>query len=111
MGRDEWAVHIGLWRRDGDLCGAVAVPDRRLLLTSEQPAQRPVYERRPDTLRVAVSRRRTSAVVTRVCSELGAELIPAGSVGVKVALVIVGVADAYLHSGGQYEWDSAAPVA
>jgi 3'(2'), 5'-bisphosphate nucleotidase len=25
--------------------------------------------------------------------------------------VILGQADAYLHDGGQYEWDSAAPVA
>ena len=31
--------------------------------------------------------------------------------GAKVAAVLRGQADAYVHAGGQYEWDSAAPVA
>ena len=42
---------------------------------------------------------------------LGADLIPLGSAGAKVAAVLQGQADAYVHAGGQYEWDSAAPVA
>ena len=34
-----------------------------------------------------------------------------GSAGAKVAAVVLGEADVYAHTGGQYEWDSAAPVA
>ena len=34
-----------------------------------------------------------------------------GSAGYKVAAVVLGEVDAYVHAGGQYEWDSAAPVA
>jgi 3'(2'), 5'-bisphosphate nucleotidase len=42
---------------------------------------------------------------------IGAELVPMGSAGVKVMSVVRNVTDAYVHAGGQYEWDSAAPVA
>ena len=42
---------------------------------------------------------------------LGAELVPMGSAGVKTMAVVTGEVDAYVHAGGQYEWDSAAPVA
>ncbi|MDN5750324.1 MAG: 3'(2'),5'-bisphosphate nucleotidase CysQ, partial [Pseudonocardia sp.] len=34
-----------------------------------------------------------------------------GSAGYKVAAVVLGEVDAYVHAGGQYQWDSAAPVA
>lgn len=34
-----------------------------------------------------------------------------GSAGVKVISVTRDLTDAYVHAGGQYEWDSAAPVA
>lgn len=34
-----------------------------------------------------------------------------GSAGAKIVAVLMGEADAYIHAGGQYEWDSAAPVA
>ena len=33
-----------------------------------------------------------------------------GSAGAKAMAVLRGEADAYLHDGGQWEWDSAAPV-
>ena len=49
--------------------------------------------------------------MTRLAEKTGAELVPLGSAGAKAAAVICGDADAYVHSGGQYEWDSAAPVA
>jgi 3'(2'), 5'-bisphosphate nucleotidase len=49
--------------------------------------------------------------VQRLAGQLGAELVPLGSAGAKSASVITGDVDAYVHSGGQYEWDSAAPVA
>ena len=48
---------------------------------------------------------------TEVAQVLGAELVPMGSAGAKAMAVIRGDADIYLHSGGQFEWDSCAPVA
>ena len=38
-------------------------------------------------------------------------LVEMGSAGAKVAAVVQGRADIYVHAGGQFEWDSAAPVA
>ena len=73
----------------------------------------PIVPRRDDRLplRMAVSRSRPPAVATRVADALGADLVAMGSAGVKVAAVVRGDADLYVHGGGQYEWDSAAPVA
>ena len=42
---------------------------------------------------------------------IGGELVELGSAGAKVAAVVQGRADVYPHAGGQYEWDSCAPVA
>jgi 3'(2'), 5'-bisphosphate nucleotidase len=61
-------------------------------------------------LRIAVSRSRAPAIAERVAQRLGAELVPMGSAGFKAMAVLTGAVDAYLHAGGQYEWDSAAPV-
>jgi 3'(2'), 5'-bisphosphate nucleotidase len=68
----------------------------------------PGAERR---LRLVVSRTRASQLVKDVASLLNAELVPCGSAGAKAATVIQGENDVYLHSGGFYEWDTAAPVA
>ena len=46
-----------------------------------------------------------------VADLLGAELVPMGSAGAKATSILMGESDVYLHGGGQYEWDSAAPVA
>ena len=46
-----------------------------------------------------------------VAEALGAELVAMGSAGAKAMAVVLGHADIYAHSGGQYEWDSCAPVA
>jgi len=62
-------------------------------------------------VRIVVSRTRAPRLVHHVSARTGAELVPMGSAGAKVAAVIRGAADAYLHSGGCYEWDTAAPVA
>jgi 3'(2'), 5'-bisphosphate nucleotidase len=69
---------------------------------------RPGAERR---LRLVVSRTRASQLVKDVATLLDAELVPCGSAGAKAATVIQGENDVYLHSGGFYEWDTAAPVA
>ncbi len=107
--RDDWAVHVALWQ-DGDLvAGAVAQPALGMTFSSARPPAVPPFDgRRP---RIAVSRTRPPAFVTALADELDAELVPMGSAGAKVLSVVRGVSDAYVHAGGQYEWDSAAPVA
>ena len=107
--RDDWAVHVALWV-DGELvAGAVALPVLgQTFGTHEPPLLLPRTAPRP---RIAVSRSRPPAFVTALAAELDAELVPMGSAGVKVMSVVRDVADAYVHAGGQYEWDNAAPVA
>lgn len=130
-GRSDWAVHVALWVRGvegdpnhgepnhgdpnhgdqnhGDLTeGVVALPDPGEVWSTTGPAAAPVD--RPIT-RIVVSRSRPPAWALAVADELGADVIPMGSAGAKTAAVLRGDADAYLHDGGQYEWDSAAPVA
>lgn len=107
-GRDDWAVHVALWE-DGELtAGAVALPGLGLVLTSADDAHTWAP---PGRLRLAVSRSRATPLVQTLAAELDAELIPMGSAGYKAAAVVRGEVDAYVHTGGQYEWDSAAPVA
>ena len=60
---------------------------------------------------MVVSRTRPAAEAVTVAEKLGAQLVPMGSAGAKAMAVVRGEADIYLHSGGQYEWDSCAPVA
>ena len=107
-GRDDWAVHVALWERGELSAGAVALPGLGSVLTSDDDGR---VWRRPGQLRLAVSRTRATPLVQALAAELDAELIPMGSAGFKVAAVVRGEADAYVHTGGQYEWDSAAPVA
>jgi 3'(2'), 5'-bisphosphate nucleotidase len=108
-GRSDWAVHVALWS-DGDLtAAAVALPGLdQVLLTAPAPVVPP----RPDgPVRIAVSRTRPAAEATAVAAALDAELVPLGSAGYKTVAVARGEVDVYVHSGGQYQWDSAAPVA
>jgi 3'(2'), 5'-bisphosphate nucleotidase len=113
--RDDWAVHVALWERtpdgehDGELtAGAVAQP---ALGETFNTGQAPVVPpRKPGPPRIAVSRSRPPAFVHALAKEIGAELVPMGSAGVKVMSVVRDLTDAYVHAGGQYEWDSAAPV-
>ena len=107
-GRADWAVHIALWQ-DGELCaGAVALPALGVTYATDEPLELPPAI--PGRLRVAVSRTRPPAFVGKLVSDLRGELVPMGSAGAKVLAVVRGEVDAYLHAGGQYEWDSAAPV-
>ena len=108
-GRDDWAVHVALVE-NGDLTlGAVALGGPDEVLVSDSVAAAPVAGEGP--LRIAVSRTRPPALVAHVAETLGAELVPMGSAGVKISSVVNGTADVYVHGGGQYEWDSAAPIA
>lgn len=109
-GRDDWAVHVALWQRAAEdlTVGAVALPGRDLVLASDGHA---AHARTPGDLRIAVSRTRPPGVAVAVARALGATLVPLGSAGAKAAAVVLGEVDAYVHEGGQYQWDSAAPVA
>lgn len=107
-GRSDWAVHIALAIDGTASIGAVALPALNLVLRSDKPIP-PVSEANP--MRLVVSRTRPAAEALAVAQELNAELIPMGSAGAKAMAVVRGEADVYLHSGGQYEWDSCAPIA
>jgi len=109
--RHDWAVHVALWERSaGDLtAAAVGLPALGEVVTTD-PA--PVVPPVPDgPLRVAVSRSRPPAQARAAADALGAVLVPLGSAGYKTLAVVRGEADAYVHAGGMYQWDSAAPVA
>lgn len=106
--RTDWAVHVALSIDGKPSVGAVALPDAGLVLRSDRPAALPAP---PEKLRMVVSRTRPAAEAVAVADQLGAELIPMGSAGAKAMAVLLGQADIYLHSGGQYEWDSCAPAA
>lgn len=109
-GTPEWAVHVALWRRGAGLvAGAVALPDRGVTLGTSRPPVLPAAT--GERLRIAVSRSRPPAVAAHVARAFDAELVALGSAGYKVAAVLLGEVDAYVHAGGQYQWDSAAPVA
>jgi 3'(2'), 5'-bisphosphate nucleotidase len=109
-GRSDWAVHVALWdRRAGVRAAAVALPAQRRVFGTAAPSVVPAPGAR--RVRVVVSRSRPPAVARRVVEALHAELVTLGSAGAKTMAVVTGDVDAYVHAGGQYEWDSAAPTA
>jgi len=107
-GREDWAVHVALAIDGSVIDGAVALPALELTLSSANPPSVPPHKGR---LRMLVSRTRPPAEALSVAEKLDAELVPMGSAGAKAMAVVRGLADIYLHAGGQYEWDNAAPVA
>ncbi|WP_277209737.1 inositol monophosphatase family protein [Isoptericola croceus] len=125
--RDDFAVHVALWVRGADggtvgpgglAAGAVALPARDVVHATGAPSA--AAEREADAravlagerpLRIAASRSRPPAFVAELAERDDVELVPMGSAGVKVVSAVDGSVDAYVHGGGQYEWDSAAPVA
>jgi 3'(2'), 5'-bisphosphate nucleotidase len=134
-GRTDWAVHVALWERSdtgdsGDLtAGAVALPAQDTVLSTadqqpdrwniDPPITGSMFHRSDETapdaapgkIRIVVSRSRPPAFVRNISGLIDAELVPLGSAGAKVAAVVNGEVDAYVHGGGFYEWDTAAPVA
>jgi 3'(2'), 5'-bisphosphate nucleotidase len=123
-GRSDWAVHVALWERGELTAGAVALPAQGQILSTAAPARPAPAQATPapggppgsapdagGELRLVVSRTRPPEVMPRLTRQVSARLLPMGSAGAKAAAVISGAADAYVHSGGQHEWDSAAPVA
>ncbi len=108
LDRDDWAVHVALWESGELVAGAVALPAQNTTLHTPEVAAPSAVDGPP---RIVVSRTRPPAIALTVRDALGGVLVEMGSAGAKVAAVIQGRADVYVHAGGQYEWDSAAPVA
>ncbi len=107
--RDDWAVHVALSTRGDANVGAVALPAQGVVFaTSPQPSLTPRPEGPP---RLVVSRTRPPAITAALETALCAELVPMGSAGAKAMAILQGRVDVYAHAGGQYQWDSAAPVA
>jgi 3'(2'), 5'-bisphosphate nucleotidase len=107
-GRTDWAVHVALAIDGVASIGAVALPGLNLVLRSDMPITMPVLHTPP---RMVISRTRPAKEALSVAEAIGADLIPMGSAGAKAMAVVRGEAEIYLHTGGQYEWDSCAPVA
>ena len=125
LGRVDWAVHVALWQSGvgalpsqavgpparsagGLVAGAVALPAQGITLGTPAVAPPPATAGSP---RIVVSRTRPPAIALAVRDALDGTLVEMGSAGAKVASVVQGISDVYVHAGGQYEWDSAAPVA
>ena len=107
--REDWAVHVALWERGELVAGAVAQPVLGQTFSTAEPTPVPPYA--GGTPRIAVSRSRPPAFTDGLVEALGGETVPMGSAGAKVISVVRDVTDAYVHAGGQFEWDSAAPIA
>jgi 3'(2'), 5'-bisphosphate nucleotidase len=107
-GRDDWAVHVALWQGGQLAAGAVALPAAGVVHSTWRP---PTPGEPLDPPVVVVSRSRPPAVLDGVLARWPATLTRMGSAGAKTAAVLDGRATAYVHGGGQYEWDTAAPVA
>ena len=119
-GRDDWAVHIALWQRatsdpvDGRreiTDAAVSLPARgNTVYRSDTVTAAAARVGVPGTIRIAVSATRPPAVLYRMRQTLHIQPVAIGSAGAKAMAVIDGDVDAYVHAGGQWEWDSAAPA-
>ncbi len=119
--RTDWAVHVALWAGARLAAGAVALPAQGMTLATApgggvnfQPPDWRTYEGK--TIRLAVSRSRPPAFLDELAAHVAKEgwtieQVPIGSAGAKIAAVLQGQVDAYVHGGGQYEWDNAAPAA
>src|SRR5690606_38716724 len=107
--RTDWAVHVALVVDGTPVAGAVALPALGLTLRSRPPEPLPAGP--PARPRLVVSRTRPPALTAHLAEALDAELVEMGSAGAKAMAVLRGEADVYAHAGGQYEWDSCAPVA
>jgi 3'(2'), 5'-bisphosphate nucleotidase len=107
-GRTDWAVHVALWSDGALAAGAIALPALNQVYSTWQVTGIGAAPRR---LTLLASRTRPPALVDRLARRLGGQVKPMGSAGAKTAALLQGAGSAYVHAGGQFEWDSAAPVA
>jgi 3'(2'), 5'-bisphosphate nucleotidase len=108
-GRRDWAVHIALWEEGALTAGAVALPAMGITLATHPAPVLPAARRRRPV--VVTSRSRPSFVTAIAAEALDGDVLPLGSAGAKAMAVVTGAADVYVHAGGMYQWDSAAPAA
>lgn len=107
--RTDWAVHVALVESGRPTAGAVALPAMELTLSTHAPPMLPDAHR--SAPRIICSRTRPGPAAELLAEKLEGELLYMGSAGAKAMAVVRGEADIYAHTGGQYEWDSCAPVA
>ena len=108
-GRHDWAVHVALWERTNFGAAAVSLPAVNLVFSTDPPA--PMPKRNRDRPRLVTSRSRAPYAAVLVAEGLGCDAVRLGSAGAKAMAVVMGEADIYVHDGGMYQWDSAAPAA
>jgi 3'(2'), 5'-bisphosphate nucleotidase len=106
--RTDWAVHVALVIDGVPVACAVGLPGLGLTFSTAKPP--PLVPPPPGRPRIVISRTRPPEVAHKVAELLGGELFQMGSAGAKAMAVLRGEAHAYVHAGGQYEWDSAAPA-
>lgn len=106
--RADWAVHVALVIAHQPAAASVSLPAQKMVL-SMTPAPAPIPPG-PAAPRIVVSRSRPPAFVEELADRLNGVLVPMGSAGAKAMSVVLGAADMYVHDGGQWEWDSAAPI-
>ena len=111
--RNDWAVHVALWQRNSNhgslVAAAVSLPAIEMTLSTDPPPVPPKKHDGPP--RLVVSRTRTPREAVIVAEALNCDAMRLGSAGAKAMSVVLGECDIYLHTGGQHQWDSAAPVA
>ena len=105
-GRQDWAVHIALVENGIPIHAAVGLPD--LGVTFKSSDVRAVTG--PLSKKFVISRNRPPKVASYIAEKMGYETVGVGSAGAKAMHVLLGDYDGYIHAGGQYEWDQAAPV-
>lgn len=133
QGRPDWAVHVALWEAGAEGAGtagaggitacAIAMPAYGRVLHGDGaityqpmsiirgPRPGPLVPPREDgRLRIAVSESEPPAFAEDLAADLGASLAHLGSGGGKTAAVVEDECDAYIHTSGHHQWDSAAAV-
>jgi 3'(2'), 5'-bisphosphate nucleotidase len=118
-GRDDWAVHVALWQAGSEITdAAVALPALGELYRTDTVSIDATVDATTDAttdgagrpIRVAVSATRAPSLLYRMRHDVEMEAVPIGSAGAKAMALVRGDVDAYLHAGGQWEWDNAAPA-
>jgi 3'(2'), 5'-bisphosphate nucleotidase len=107
-GRSDWAVHVALWVGDSFGAAAVSLPAIGRMFSTEPPE--PIPEMTRDRPRLVTSRTRAPYSAVLVAEGLDADAVRLGSAGAKAMSVLLGETDVYVHDGGMYQWDSAAPA-
>lgn len=107
--RFDWAIHIALWERGALTSAAVSMPALDMVFSTHPAPRLPAVERERPIL--VTSRSRNTYAAIRVANALQCDVGRLGSAGAKTMAIVMGEADIYVHDGGMYQWDSAAPAA